>query len=339
MTAKEAETFTVEELWQDLLEKDDRTSPDDYPDMALITFEEFAGYLAAAPPPKPSGGGLVDRGVIARVIVGGWTKHPNAGPATRRVWSDALTKADSIITLLGGRSDSSAQSQPKSTLHGAHTDVELSATAGTSSSEIVERMARALEPGAFETLEHGYTQRNVFDTTAFLNAENTVRRARRKAQAAFAAIPGLALSGVVTDAALDAHEVLTTLCEWFGQRETNLPTTNSEGRMFERCSASASMLDSAFKLAPGPSPLTTLQAEVEELTAERDQAVSNYRTWAEIANERLGIGNSLRAERDLLISAIGEILAIPQTTDDDLISRDEIFKIACRVIPPNNGGK
>ena len=28
-------------LWQDQLEKDDRTSPEEYPDMALITFEEF----------------------------------------------------------------------------------------------------------------------------------------------------------------------------------------------------------------------------------------------------------------------------------------------------------
>ena len=38
--------------WRDLLEKDDRTSPEDYPDMALITQEEFnenfrAGFDAA----------------------------------------------------------------------------------------------------------------------------------------------------------------------------------------------------------------------------------------------------------------------------------------------------
>lgn len=35
----------ISELWQDLLEKDDRTSPEEYPEMALITFDEFAAYL------------------------------------------------------------------------------------------------------------------------------------------------------------------------------------------------------------------------------------------------------------------------------------------------------
>ena len=58
----------AEELWRDLLEKDDRTSPEEYPDMALITFDEFAhifnaGWQAAvetlqtatfAPLPKPT---------------------------------------------------------------------------------------------------------------------------------------------------------------------------------------------------------------------------------------------------------------------------------------------
>lgn len=39
---------TIKELWQDLLDKDDRTSPSEYPDMCLITFEEFADYMQAA---------------------------------------------------------------------------------------------------------------------------------------------------------------------------------------------------------------------------------------------------------------------------------------------------
>ena len=34
--------------WQDLLEKDDRTSPAEYPDMALITFTEFSAALQSA---------------------------------------------------------------------------------------------------------------------------------------------------------------------------------------------------------------------------------------------------------------------------------------------------
>ncbi len=43
---KEA-SAAVKEAWRDLLEKDDRTSPADYPDMALITFEEFAAIAAS----------------------------------------------------------------------------------------------------------------------------------------------------------------------------------------------------------------------------------------------------------------------------------------------------
>ena len=36
------------DLWRDLCEKDDRTSPEEYPDMALLTFEEFCSLLDAA---------------------------------------------------------------------------------------------------------------------------------------------------------------------------------------------------------------------------------------------------------------------------------------------------
>jgi predicted RNase H-like nuclease (RuvC/YqgF family) len=39
---------TIEQLWQDLIDKDDRNSPEEHPDMALITFDEFANYLRAA---------------------------------------------------------------------------------------------------------------------------------------------------------------------------------------------------------------------------------------------------------------------------------------------------
>ena len=36
----------AEDLWQELVEMDDRTSPEEYPDHALITREEFFGFLA-----------------------------------------------------------------------------------------------------------------------------------------------------------------------------------------------------------------------------------------------------------------------------------------------------
>lgn len=38
---------TLDQAWQDLCEKDDRTSPEEYPEMCLITREELAGYVTA----------------------------------------------------------------------------------------------------------------------------------------------------------------------------------------------------------------------------------------------------------------------------------------------------
>jgi hypothetical protein len=35
----------VQAAWQDLLDKDDRTSPEEYPEMALITFEELLAIV------------------------------------------------------------------------------------------------------------------------------------------------------------------------------------------------------------------------------------------------------------------------------------------------------
>lgn len=37
----------IRDLWQNLMEKDDRNSPAEYLKMCLITFEEFEGYLKA----------------------------------------------------------------------------------------------------------------------------------------------------------------------------------------------------------------------------------------------------------------------------------------------------
>lgn len=38
----------LRDAWNDLLEKDDRTSPEDTPDMALITFEELYEFMCRA---------------------------------------------------------------------------------------------------------------------------------------------------------------------------------------------------------------------------------------------------------------------------------------------------
>jgi hypothetical protein len=100
--------------------------------------------LTAAPPPEPPGDGLVDREVIALDVAAtvSFVDHgpmcrdcadeDGICPSTHLPCEDAEKAiryvverinyglANGFITLLGGRSDSSAQSQPKSTLHGAH---------------------------------------------------------------------------------------------------------------------------------------------------------------------------------------------------------------------------
>lgn len=39
---------TIDALWQDILDKDDRNSPEEYPDMALITADEFRDAIEQA---------------------------------------------------------------------------------------------------------------------------------------------------------------------------------------------------------------------------------------------------------------------------------------------------
>lgn len=47
----------LEAAWQELCERDDRTSPAERPDMCLITREELADFmLATSPPPAALGG-------------------------------------------------------------------------------------------------------------------------------------------------------------------------------------------------------------------------------------------------------------------------------------------
>lgn len=46
LTNPEPDKALVERAWQDLLDKDDRTSPEDYPEMCLITKDELADILA-----------------------------------------------------------------------------------------------------------------------------------------------------------------------------------------------------------------------------------------------------------------------------------------------------
>ena len=63
-------TRNIEEIWRDLCEKDDRTSPPEYPDMALITQQELIGYLAQARADEAE--------ACAQIAEGGWS-HPAVG--------------------------------------------------------------------------------------------------------------------------------------------------------------------------------------------------------------------------------------------------------------------
>lgn len=51
----ETEEFLPRDAWNELVHKDDRTSPEDYPDMCLISFDELKDYMErhTSPLPRP----------------------------------------------------------------------------------------------------------------------------------------------------------------------------------------------------------------------------------------------------------------------------------------------
>ncbi len=52
-SAEPVETFTADDAWHDLVEKDDRNSPEEYPEMCLISFEELRDFMRRAAPTLP----------------------------------------------------------------------------------------------------------------------------------------------------------------------------------------------------------------------------------------------------------------------------------------------
>jgi hypothetical protein len=49
------EEFTPYEAWNELVSKDDRTSPEEYPEMCLIAFDELCDFMARAMKPQDGG--------------------------------------------------------------------------------------------------------------------------------------------------------------------------------------------------------------------------------------------------------------------------------------------
>lgn len=86
----------VARLWQDLLDKDDRTSPEEYPDMALISFEEFEHAILAT--------GLVPNEAAVRADwhTTGWDRARNSGRILL-VWREAHQRTP--IDLLADSDD------------------------------------------------------------------------------------------------------------------------------------------------------------------------------------------------------------------------------------------
>lgn len=97
----------LDECWENLVEKDDRTSPDDYPDHALITREELGGYLTLAarvatlPPngdealaPHPDDE-AVDRWAVAMKA-----KLAEARAKGRGGWDDPMRCSPEQLTLM-----------------------------------------------------------------------------------------------------------------------------------------------------------------------------------------------------------------------------------------------
>lgn len=112
-------------------------------------------------------------------------------------------------------------------------------TAPTETKALVERLRSiARHDWRISFLAHtGDTAREAADTIKRLQAELGAYNGTN-------ALAGRALVG--------AHEVLTTLCEFFGQREAGQPTTNTEATMFERVNYVASQIEAALVLTAQP---------------------------------------------------------------------------------------
>ena len=119
--------------------------------------------------------------------------------------------------------------------------------------EMVEKAARAMEPSPFYTFDQGYTQRNAFETRAFLNAEKTVRRVRRKARIALeAALADHVVGWRDIESAPDNNSVLLGWFDWRdGQWCTEVGAATT-GQRFENGYSNVSKHGSATHWTPLP---------------------------------------------------------------------------------------
>lgn len=76
------------------------------------------------------------------------------------------------------------------------------------------------------------------------------------------------------------NECLTTLCEWFSQREAGTPTTNSEAAMFERVNYVASQIDAACGLS----------FEAHKIMTPEEYAATPVKGWHSVHRDYDGFG-------------------------------------------------
>jgi hypothetical protein len=94
----------VDAAWTELCEVDDRTSPEDYPEMCLITRDELADFMGRSTPVQPDSGGVVEAlrealekardhyDMLTRLANGGavYEVSPDTGKRTRRKLSEVI---------------------------------------------------------------------------------------------------------------------------------------------------------------------------------------------------------------------------------------------------------
>lgn len=91
--------MTADEAWQDLCEKDDRTSID-YPGFALIRQDELAAYMAAAPVSPAADSGEVERLRTALEEISDATVHQGEGQSeTSRIYSFRYCDPDETVEV------------------------------------------------------------------------------------------------------------------------------------------------------------------------------------------------------------------------------------------------
>lgn len=96
--------LTADEAWHELVEKDDRNSPEDYPEMCLITIEELRDFMQRASAPEAA-----DAGAVA------WCQPMDCGKHTPRKFMIYFDDPDHGIMVFDNEAEARAAFERKNT--------------------------------------------------------------------------------------------------------------------------------------------------------------------------------------------------------------------------------